>query len=204
MKDILMISPTAIEISAAKDVNYKKVILGVGPVSSAIKITQLLERDLPNAVILFGVCGAYPDSGLSIGDVVIAGKEMFVDIARCFKDKEEPITILTQKDIVVDLLEDIKCLFRDNLLDIPIVNFATVCCSTMYGNRAYRLKNKWNVSVENMEGASVAKVCKLYNIPLLEIRGVSNIVCDPIELWQIDKAIDSLALVLKDIVKKIV
>jgi len=201
MKNILMVSPTSFEIKAAKDISYKKVVLGVGPVSSAITLTQLLEKDLPSVVILFGVCGAYPDSGLSIGDVVVAGKEIFVDIARCFKDKEEPITVLTQRDIVFDLLEDIKILLKDNLSDIPIVNFATVCCSTMYSNRAHRLKNKWNASVENMEGASVAKVCKLYSIPLLEIRGVSNIVCDPIELWRIDKAIDSLALVLKDIVK---
>ena len=201
MKNILMVSPTSFEIKAAKDISYKKVVLGVGPVSSAIKLTQLLERDLPSAVILFGVCGAYPDSGLSIGDVVIARKEIFVDIARCFQDKEEQITVLTQKDVVFDLQEDIKLLFKDNLLDIPIVNFATVCCSTMYKDRAYRFKNNWDANVENMEGASVAKVCKLYNIPLLEIRGVSNIVCDPIELWQIDKAIDSMALFLKDIVR---
>ncbi len=201
MKDILMISPTSYEIEAASDIDYKKVVIGIGPVFSAIKLTQILEHYLPNLIILFGVCGAYPDSGLGIGDVVIASKEIFVDIARCFKDKEEPISVLTEEDVVFNLLEEMNWLFKDKMLDFPIVNFATVCCSTMYEDRAYRIKNKWNTSVENMEGASIAKVCRLYNIPLLEIRSVSNIVCDPINLWRIDEAIKSLSLSLKKIIK---
>ncbi len=198
--EILLVSPTEFEMEASSLLGFEKYVVGVGPVCAAIKMTQVLERKSPRLVILFGVCGSYPDSGLSIGDVVIAKKEVFADIARCFKDREEDISILSAQDLSFDLRAQLGSLLGERLSDFLTVNFVTVCCSTMYKRRAERLASRWNAKVENMEGASIAKVCKMYNVSFLEIRSVSNIVCDPIELWEFERAINALKKQLTDIV----
>mgnify|MGYP001584131066 FL=1 len=55
-------------------------------------------------------------------------------------------------------------------------NFITVSSATGTYKRALELEKKFNAICENMEGAAIAQVCAIYKIPMLEIRGISNIV----------------------------
>ncbi|MCK5512174.1 MAG: futalosine hydrolase, partial [Thermodesulfovibrionia bacterium] len=54
--------------------------------------------------------------------------------------------------------------------------FVTVSTSTGTHTRAVELEKRFKAICENMEGAAIAQICTLYNIPMFEIRGVSNIV----------------------------
>ena len=54
-------------------------------------------------------------------------------------------------------------------------NFITVSSTTGTHKRAVELKKRFNAICENMEGAAIAQVCAIYKIPMLEIRGISNI-----------------------------
>ncbi|MCG2813516.1 MAG: hypothetical protein L6245_02435, partial [Thermodesulfovibrionales bacterium] len=56
--------------------------------------------------------------------------------------------------------------------------FVTVSTATGTGRRAREIEKRFDAICENMEGAAVAHVCAMYGIPMLEIRGISNIVED--------------------------
>jgi len=47
-------------------------VTGVGLVDAAIGTTRLIAEHRPDAIVFVGTCGAYPSSGLEIGDVVVA------------------------------------------------------------------------------------------------------------------------------------
>ena len=53
---------------------------GVGPVNAAFALTRCLVQSRPRAVIACGVGGAYPGSGLAIGEVVSAETETYADL----------------------------------------------------------------------------------------------------------------------------
>src|SRR5574341_1469121 len=65
---------------------------GMGKVNAAHAATLLLTRYDPEALIIFGVGGAYPASGAQIGDVVLAKEEIAGDegvlTLNGFKDAE--------------------------------------------------------------------------------------------------------------------
>jgi futalosine hydrolase len=53
--------------------------------------------------------------------------------------------------------------------------FVTVSAVSGTLVRAEELAKKFKALCENMEGAAVAHVCRTYDIPFSEIRGISNI-----------------------------
>ena len=53
---------------------------GVGPVNAAHAVTLAIVRDRPDAIVVCGVGGAYPGSGLAVGDVVCADVECYGDL----------------------------------------------------------------------------------------------------------------------------
>ena len=53
---------------------------GVGPVNAAFALTRALTAQPADAVIICGVGGAYPASGLAPGDVVCASTETYGDL----------------------------------------------------------------------------------------------------------------------------
>lgn len=67
--------------------------------------------------------------------------------------------------------------------------FATVSACTGTKKRADELFAKYGVICENMEGAAIAHICCMYDIPCIEIRGISNLVEDrDISKWDIQRA----------------
>ena len=54
------------------------------------------------------------------------------------------------------------------------------------------LHARFNALCESMEGAAAAHICKLYNVPFLEVRGISNLVEDrQLARWDIPGAADA-------------
>ena len=53
---------------------------GVGPVNAAHAVTLFLARTGAQAIVVCGVGGAYPGSGLRVGDVVCAASERYGDL----------------------------------------------------------------------------------------------------------------------------
>src|SRR5688572_23861520 len=60
--------------------NLRIVVTGVGPVNAAHAVTLAILQEKPAAIVVCGVGGAYPTSGLEVGDVVCADLECYGDL----------------------------------------------------------------------------------------------------------------------------
>lgn len=175
---------------------------GVGIANAAHAATVLIERFSPRLVILFGIGGAYPSSGLSVGDVAAAEKEIYADAGVLLRDGPHGMDAIG----LALLKKGGRKYFNDfplnrrllglarRLLGAESGTFLTVCQSTGTRRRALELKRRFGAICENMEGAAVAHVCAIYGLPALEIRGISNIVedRDP-RRWEKELAADNCA-----------
>jgi futalosine hydrolase len=163
---------------------------GLGKVNAAHSATCLIENYPVKGVINIGVGGAYPGSGFKIGDVAIASKEIYGDegiITSKGWDSLKKIGIPLVQDgqkkyfnnfFLNDshLIKSVQLVTRHSSLVTKTGSFITVSAATGTLKRAIELEKRFDAICENMEGAAIAQVCTIYNIPMLEIRGISNIV----------------------------
>ncbi|MDO8746637.1 MAG: futalosine hydrolase, partial [Thermodesulfovibrionales bacterium] len=180
--------------------NIIHIISGIGKANAAHAATLLIEKFSPSAVINFGIGGAYPSANLRAGDIAIADKEIYGDEGLWLKDgfhKADEIGIPLLKkgrkkyfnEFQLDkglikkatkIISPRPPLVKGGWGDLKIKfgTFVTVSTITGTGRRAREIEKRFNAICENMEGAAVAHVCSMYGIPMLEIRGISNIVED--------------------------
>ena len=159
---------------------------GIGKVNAASSATAVIENYPVRAVINFGVGGAYPGTGLNIGDVAIASKEIYGD-----EGVFTAAGIKGMKEIGIPLVRIGKTkYFNEFPLDPPSIpfpkdennmnimiktgNFITVSAVSGSQKRAKDLGKRFGAVCENMEGAAIAQVCALYELPMIELRGISN------------------------------
>jgi len=157
---------------------------GIGKVNAAHSSTVVLENHPVRCVINSGTGGAYPNAGLKTGDIAIASKEIYGD---------DGVTAQTGwkdlKEIGIPLLQiGMKRYFNEFPLNqaarFPVNSgkgfqikrgvFVTVSSVTGTYERAVELEGRFNAICENMEGAAIAHICAMYKVPLIEIRGISN------------------------------
>jgi futalosine hydrolase len=70
--------------------------------------------------------------------------------------------------------------------------FVTVSAASGSPSRAGELESRFQGICENMEGAAIAHVCTLYNIPFFEVRGISNAAgIRDRRKWRLKKAADN-------------
>lgn len=162
---------------------------GIGKVNAAHSATCIIEHFPVRGIVNIGVGGAYPGSGLNIGDIASASKEIYGDEGVITSKGWESL-----KKIGIPLVQDgKKRYFNEFLLDktlsiksVRLVTrhsslitksgpFITVSAATGTRKRAIELEKRFNAICENMEGAAIAQICTIYKIPMLEIRGISNI-----------------------------
>jgi futalosine hydrolase len=152
------------------------VVTGVGPVNAAHAATVAIVQDRPSAILVCGVGGAYPGSGLRIGDVVSASVECYGDLGAA-----SPQGFLDMKALGFPIVDDPQ-LYNDLPMQVfPTqrrAKFVTVSTCTGTDASARSIAARTGGAVENMEGAAVAHVAHLHRIPVGEVRGISNIVTD--------------------------
>lgn len=160
---------------------------GMGAANAAWGATLLLERNAPRLIILFGIGGAYPGAGLAIGDVAVASEEIYADLGVLMKYglaslEETGIPLLRKgaKEYYNSFALDKKLLERakEILPGLTSGVFLTVGQVTGTAKRARELRGRYHALCENMEGAAAAQVCTRHGTPLLEVRGISNLVED--------------------------
>ena len=151
--------------------------MGVGPVNAAHAVTLAVAREQPGAIVVCGVGGAYPGSGLGVGDVACAEMECYGDLGAA-----SPAGFLDMKVLGFPVVESPVALYNDLPMQLfPVarrVKFVTMttCTGTDTGARA--IEARTGGAVENMEGAAVAHVAHLHGVPVGEVRGISNLVTD--------------------------
>lgn len=168
---------------------------GVGKASAAAAATALLAACRPAALIMLGCGGAYPGSGLAVGDLALATAEIYGDegvlTPTGFLDLEaiglplverEGVRLFNRLPVDPQLLERARPLLTQaaeaaerRLVEGPFVTVSTGSGTARAGADMVR---RTAGICENMEGAAVAQICARQQLPFLEVRGISNLVED--------------------------
>lgn len=178
---------------------------GIGKANAAAATTSLIERYRPKRIVITGCGGAYPGSGLSVGDLAVASDEIFGD-----EGVVTPSGWMNLKQMNLPMLRDGE---RNWYNTIPLARheaekamqladshglylvrgrFVTVSCCSGTKSRGLELARRYQAVCENMEGAAIALVAMRYGIPCLEIRGISNLVEDrDMSRWDINGAVEA-------------
>lgn len=164
---------------------------GVGKANAAAATALLLESQRPEAVINFGCGGAYPGSGLRLRDLALASAEHYgdegVDTPDGFLDLEAiDLPLLQRKgqrlfnhfSVDANLLDRAQAILGDPAVrkdrEVAVGTFVTVSTCSGSERAARALQQRTGGLCENMEGGAIAQLCCRYNVPFLELRGISN------------------------------
>jgi len=167
---------------------------GIGKAAAAAACITILHSCTPRALWLFGCGGAYPGSGLSLGDLALAENEIFgddgIDTKEGFQDLAATGLVMRHSPgpffntWPVD--HGLYSWARLRLAEYAATTLKTLRCgpfitvSTCTGTRAKAEEIAFRTGgiCENMEGAAVALACQQMSVPFLEVRGISNLVED--------------------------
>jgi futalosine hydrolase len=145
---------------------------GVGAVNAAYALTRFLDREQVKAIVVCGIGGAYPGSGIAIGSAVCAESECYGDLGA-----SSPGGFLDMQALGFPIIPDVY-----NVLPMQIfptlrrARFVTMNTCTGTDDDARAIEARTGGAVESMEGAAIAHVAALAGIPVGEIRGISNLV----------------------------
>jgi futalosine hydrolase len=148
---------------------------GVGAVNAAYALTRFLERSQVKSIVVCGIGGAYPGSGIPVGSVVCAESECYGDLGA-----NSPEGFLDMQALGFPVVSSPVQLY--NVLPMQIypaprrARFVTINTCTGNDADAHAIEARTGGGVESMEGAAIAHVAALAGIPVGEIRGISNLV----------------------------
>jgi futalosine hydrolase len=168
---------------------------GIGKANAAAAVSALCAGERPEALLLFGCCGAYPGSGLAVGDLVLATEECYGDegvlAPQGFLDMAALGFSLAERNGVryfdrfpVDgnLLAQARPLAAEVAVaagrQLAEGVFVTVSTCSGTARAGEELVRRTGGLCENMEGAAAAQICARHAVPFLELRGISNLVED--------------------------
>ncbi len=212
----LVVCPTELEIalleqdrelSAKADV--KLFVTGPGMVDSAIFLTRILCGEMTSVgsrnvhgVFLFGLAGAYLDSGVNILDFCLAEKELFGDFGVTAGNRiayfEDPAMGRRGYDLSSGLALATKEVLEARGISYRAGNFVTVNSCSGTAERGEFLRRQFGAICENMEGAAVAQVCDAWDLPLVEVRCISNLVEElDRSKWSTEEAVSKGSSILK-------
>jgi futalosine hydrolase len=177
--DLLVCAATPMELKAFGTLTETQdsFMTGVGTPQALAATLAALERQWPKRILNIGIAGAYPSSGLQIGDVVSGISEVYGDLG--FELPEPPgFQSITESPWGE--------FYRTPL---PLVQFAefpctrsgigctvNACTGTEETGRAREAA--FGADFETMEGAAVAQSGQIVEIPVCEIRAISNFASD--------------------------
>ena len=173
-------------------------VAGMGMLVTAAKLSYYLEQYQPEWTVDIGIAGAF-NRDLSIGEVVNVATETYGDFGveddDDFKDFFDLGFIETKEDaFTYGLQKATPCASEFPLLyELRQVDSLTV--NKVHGKEhsIQLMMHKYKADIENMEGLAVFYVCRLRNLPCIEIRSISNYVEKRNkENWDISLAVEKL------------
>jgi futalosine hydrolase len=161
-------------------------IVGFGPVLAGVRTARLLALERPRRVVLAGVAGTYDARRLPVGSVLRA-----TEVRREPVGRAEGARTRGARALGFDAgPERIRLPARPRL---P----GTVAGALQSVARAGQERTvPRGVLAEDMEAHAVALACLEAGVPLVVLRGISNVVGTPRRSWRIPEALRALAAVL--------
>lgn len=172
---------------------------GVGVLETMAILGDYLARNHRqcSAVLQFGVGGGYPAGpgaeGAMVLDVCLAASEVFGDFGICHADRVEyfdaSLAAAPRLELTSPLLDRAEELLANRGIACRRGHFISVNGVSATTARGCMLRDRWQGICENMEGVAAARLCQRYELPLVELRVISNLVEDrSVTNWQLAQA----------------
>lgn len=189
---------------------------GMGKTNAAQALTALLETRPARGVIGFGIGGAYAGSGLEVGSIALATAAVYGD-----EGVQTPSGWLSTEGIGIPLwqagegrtfntfaldaarVQTARTALAGAGYDVRTGPFVTVsACSGTAALGAAMAERVPGALCEGMEGAALAHVASIYEVPFLELRAVSNRVEDrDLTRWRIRDAAEAAQQAVRVLVR---
>jgi futalosine hydrolase len=182
------------------------VVSGIGPVNAALAAQAAMLESRPGLALSVGIAGAYPNSGLSIGDVCVSSEMIFAGLGAMdgaqFLNLEAMGFPLLERDaerVHNALQADARAGVFAGITGAKLGPILTL--ETVTGSLEMALELEARVPgalAEGMEGAGVALAATRLGVGSLEIRAISNMV-GPRDRsgWRIREALEALSHALE-------
>ncbi|MGC6488943.1 MAG: futalosine hydrolase [Planctomycetota bacterium] len=197
--DILLVHAAPIEGHGLEDLGVQQI--GVGKVAATFGVAEAIRRRAnARAVLLFGVAGAFParqrDDAppVQIGEVAVVTSDRFGDEGVATPDGFLDLGAMKLGDVGPFAADRRLADEARDRLGCPGVRGVTVStCSGTDETSSRTLVRCRGADVETMEGAAVAYVCRQHELPLLQVRAVSNWTGDrDAGGWNLGAAVDAV------------
>jgi len=182
---MLVCVATELEGALIKEKGIAVVVTGIGPVNAAHALTAALARQTPKRIVVCGIGGAYPGSGLDLLDVTCAETEIYADLGA-----ESPDGFLDMEALGFPVVEN-----HYNRLPLSLfpagtrVPYVTTTTCTGTEATAHAIVQRTGGAMESMEGAAIVHVALKQGVPVGEVRAVSNLVGDrDRKAWKVKEA----------------
>lgn len=187
----------ALQISSAK-IQWEIVVSGVGAVAAALATQSALIQfqDGYDLVVSTGIAGAFKGQGLVPGDLAISSQVIQADLGAWDQDQFHSLDQLglslsptKRHNGVFDVWEKAEAWAQQVGAQYgPMLTLNSVTGSDV---QAKQLQQRYSQALtEGMEGAGVAHAAWQAGIPMVEVRGISNMVGPrQREAWQIGPAL---------------
>lgn len=162
-------------------INNKEIILvesGIGKVNSAVCATLLINHFKVDKIIFTGVAGGV-DNDIEIGDIVISTKLIEHDFdVTAFGLKPGVIPRMNNSEFRAD--ENLRKIAKEAALEIfeeKQVREGIIVSGDQFISSIEKinwLRDTFNASCAEMEGASIAHVCYMFDIPFVILRAISD------------------------------
>ena len=147
-------------------------VTGIGPVEAAAAVSRALAQSSYDYVINAGIAGAF-DGSAAVGDAVVVSDD-FLQL-----DLETGAAIALPDGLRVIDRAASDLVLVDRLVErgFPSVRGITVPRVTATDETAAKLR-ALGAGVESMEGFAVLRAAEIAGVPAVEVRGISNLVCE--------------------------
>ncbi len=176
--DLLVCTATEMEMRAFgelhEEAGQEGFLTGVGiPIALAQTLT-IAGRMKPVRILNIGIAGAYPDSGLTIGDIVIGASEVYGEVG--MELPEAPgFRHIREMPWGIPYRQPMRLTMFPEFAGAAIGRGCTVNSCTGTEATGQLRESIFDAAFETMEGAAVAHAGHILGIPVCEIRAISNI-----------------------------
>lgn len=173
---VLICAATARELDAARGLASENRILcvtGVGIPMTLARLPSLIAGRRPALILDVGIAGAYPESGLAVGDLVAGESEVFGDLGMELPGPDAFLPV-GEAPWADEIYRRPLPLAVSPNISIRTGKGCTVnACTGTRATGALR-RRLFGADFESMEGAAVALAGTLAGVPVAEIRAISN------------------------------
>ncbi len=207
---ILLVHAAELEGAWLEESKLRRLCCGVGKAAAAAALQGELSRQAPSRVLIFGLCGAYPERHrrrephLRVGDLCLIAVDFLADEGVTHELGFSDLATLGIGEIGPFRADPEWSTSIAQRLDLAEVRGATVSSCSGSEARSRELAARSGAAVETMEGAALAMVCEKAGIPWVQLRCVSND-CGDRERghWDLDGAADRLRAAMEVLIDEL-